>query len=128
MADQSTFAAEAMQYAPQLYSAALRMTRNEADVLFDCQCRNNGGQIVEVKDFATTISVPQLNQQPENGQITNSIGASLADAEIPSANEVCPNGKWDIVNPQLAFAGGFQLYAVVSSGNASETIYSEYAQ
>jgi RNA polymerase sigma-70 factor (ECF subfamily) len=31
VADQSTFAAQAMQYAPQLYSAALRMTRNSAD-------------------------------------------------------------------------------------------------
>src|SRR5215207_4539559 len=31
MADQAAFAAEAMQYAPQLYSAALRMTRNAAD-------------------------------------------------------------------------------------------------
>jgi RNA polymerase sigma-70 factor (ECF subfamily) len=31
VADKSTFADEAMQYAPQLYSAALRMTRNQAD-------------------------------------------------------------------------------------------------
>ena len=31
MADRSAFADEAMQYAPQLYSAALRMTRNSAD-------------------------------------------------------------------------------------------------
>ena len=31
MADQSTFASQAMEYAPQLYSAALRMTRNQAD-------------------------------------------------------------------------------------------------
>jgi RNA polymerase sigma-70 factor (ECF subfamily) len=31
MADRHAFAAEAMQYAPQLYSAALRMTRNAAD-------------------------------------------------------------------------------------------------
>ncbi len=31
MADQSTFAEQAMEYAPQLYSAALRMTRNQAD-------------------------------------------------------------------------------------------------
>ncbi|MFN8021479.1 MAG: sigma-70 family RNA polymerase sigma factor [Acidimicrobiales bacterium] len=31
MADRSAFADEAMQYAPQLYSAALRMTRNAAD-------------------------------------------------------------------------------------------------
>lgn len=31
MADQATFADEAMQYAPQLYSGALRMTRNRAD-------------------------------------------------------------------------------------------------
>lgn len=31
MADQRTFTSEAMQYAPQLYSAALRMTRNSAD-------------------------------------------------------------------------------------------------
>ena len=31
MADQQAFAAVAMQYAPQLYNAALRMTRNRAD-------------------------------------------------------------------------------------------------
>ena len=31
MADQATFAEEAMQYAPQLYSGALRMTRNRSD-------------------------------------------------------------------------------------------------
>ena len=31
MADRATFAADAMQFAPQLYSAALRMTRNGAD-------------------------------------------------------------------------------------------------
>jgi len=31
MADRGAFAAEAMQYAPQLYSAALRMTRNPSD-------------------------------------------------------------------------------------------------
>ena len=31
MADRAAFAEEAMQYAPQLYSAALRMTRNPAD-------------------------------------------------------------------------------------------------
>ncbi len=31
MADRATFAADAMQYAPQLYSGALRMTRNGAD-------------------------------------------------------------------------------------------------
>jgi RNA polymerase sigma-70 factor (ECF subfamily) len=31
VADRATFADQAMQYAPQLYSAALRMTRNQAD-------------------------------------------------------------------------------------------------
>ncbi len=31
MADQEDFAAQAMQYAPQLYSAAMRLTRNSAD-------------------------------------------------------------------------------------------------
>ena len=31
MADRDAFATDAMQYAPQLYSAALRMTRNSAD-------------------------------------------------------------------------------------------------
>ena len=31
MADQKDFAAQAMEFAPQLYSAALRMTRNRAD-------------------------------------------------------------------------------------------------
>jgi RNA polymerase sigma-70 factor (ECF subfamily) len=31
VADRETFAEQALQYAPQLYSAALRMTRNQAD-------------------------------------------------------------------------------------------------
>jgi len=31
VADRAEFTKEAMQYAPQLYSAALRMTRNPAD-------------------------------------------------------------------------------------------------
>ena len=31
MADQAVFADQAMQYAPQLYAAAMRMTRNKAD-------------------------------------------------------------------------------------------------
>jgi RNA polymerase sigma-70 factor (ECF subfamily) len=31
VADQSTFADQAMEFAPQLYSAAMRMTRNQAD-------------------------------------------------------------------------------------------------
>jgi RNA polymerase sigma-70 factor (ECF subfamily) len=31
MADQATFADQAMEFAPQLFSAALRMTRNRAD-------------------------------------------------------------------------------------------------
>src|SRR6056297_1254529 len=31
MADQALFADQAMEYAPQLYSAAMRMTRNKAD-------------------------------------------------------------------------------------------------
>src|SRR5918912_4454987 len=31
MADQATFADQAMEYMPSLYSAALRMTRNRAD-------------------------------------------------------------------------------------------------
>jgi RNA polymerase sigma-70 factor (ECF subfamily) len=31
MADQATFAEQAMEFAPQLYSAAVRMTRNQAD-------------------------------------------------------------------------------------------------
>jgi RNA polymerase sigma-70 factor (ECF subfamily) len=31
VADRETFAEQAMEYAPQLYSAALRMTRNQAD-------------------------------------------------------------------------------------------------
>ena len=31
VADQSTFAEQAMEFAPQLYSAAMRMTRNQAD-------------------------------------------------------------------------------------------------
>jgi RNA polymerase sigma-70 factor (ECF subfamily) len=31
VADRATFAEQAMEYAPQLYSAALRMTRNQAD-------------------------------------------------------------------------------------------------
>lgn len=97
-----------------------------AAVLFNGQCRNNGGQIVEVKDFATTASVTQPDLRPENGQLTGSISASLADAATPTARQVCPNGNWTIVNPTLSFQGGFELFAVVSSGNTQLRIDSEF--
>jgi hypothetical protein len=97
-----------------------------AAVLFNGQCRNKGGQIVEVKDFATTTSVTQPDLRPENGQLTGSISASLADASTPTARQVCPNGNWTIENPVLSFQGGYELFAVVSSGNAQLRIDSEF--
>lgn len=104
-------------------SATISLT---APVLFNGQCRNNGGQIVPVKNFALTLTATQPNVTFQNGQITSSITVSLSSAQPPSARAVCPNGNWTIQNSNFAFAGNYELSALVFSGNSSVTIFSEF--
>lgn len=91
------------------------------------QCRNHGGQIVEVKDWRSTASGQQLNQRPENGQINGAISISASAAASPSASQVCPNGQWTLTNVSKVFVGGIDLYAVVHRQDGStERVDSEY--
>jgi hypothetical protein len=60
------------------------------------QCRNHGGQIVEVK--STTQTAPRSTGQlsPKNGKLTV---PSLSSGPVPSdadfeRNATCPNGNW----------------------------------
>jgi hypothetical protein len=62
------------------------------------QCRNRGGQIVEVKSQVTGASVSADELQPKNGKLTVP-ALSSADAGTPSADDfeaqaTCPNGNW----------------------------------
>lgn len=98
----------------------------EAPVLFDGRCQNNGGQVVPVKDFALTISASQPNLRLENGQISGSISVDLSQAVPPGARAVCPNGNWTVIPETFAFAGRYQLSALVFSGTSSITILSAY--
>jgi hypothetical protein len=60
------------------------------------QCRNNGGQIVEVKSQVTGAARTTGSLSPKNGRLAV---PSLTSAPVPSAAEfeaqaTCPNGNW----------------------------------
>ena len=60
------------------------------------QCRNHGGQIVEVKSQVTNVPSTTGQLSPKNGRLTV---PSLSSAPAPSdaqfeAQATCPNGNW----------------------------------
>lgn len=60
------------------------------------QCRNRGGQIVEVKSQVTGAARTTGSLSPKNGRLAV---PSLTSAPVPSAAEfeaqaTCPNGNW----------------------------------
>ena len=66
MADQADFAQQAMEYAPQLYSAAMRMTRNRADAASADLRRLVGlspGTLIEI-DVSLTPAIPPAEPDP----------------------------------------------------------------
>ena len=101
VADQSTFADQAMEYAPQLYSAALRMTRNQADAERPLP---SGG--VEVMGWTGTRMAPLI----EPARVRPARGEVAVEAEPPPRR---PAQKHDVQNkkrdqgikqlPQAAF-------------------------
>jgi len=98
MADQATFADEAMQYAPQLYSGALRMTRNRSDAedlvqetflrAFRSWDQYRPG--TQCKSWLFTICRNVFLRQKERGQRHD---------EIISENVDRSAGPFDVVNP-----------------------------
>ena len=60
------------------------------------QCRNNGGQIVEVKSQVKTAPVTTGSLSPKNGRLTV---PELTSSPVPTAAQfealaTCPNGNW----------------------------------
>lgn len=60
------------------------------------QCRNHGGQIVEVKSQATTVPATTGNLAPKNGRLRVT---ALSSSPVPTAAQfeaqaTCPNGNW----------------------------------
>ena len=60
------------------------------------QCRNHGGQIVEVKSQAESAPTTTGSLSPKNGRLTV---PSLNSGPVPSAGDfeamaTCPNGNW----------------------------------
>jgi hypothetical protein len=60
------------------------------------QCRNHGGQIVEVKSQAESAAVSTGRLAPKNGRLTV---PSLTSSPVPTAADfeaaaTCPNGNW----------------------------------
>lgn len=60
------------------------------------QCRNHGGQIVEVKSQAESTPTSTGSLSPKNGKLTV---PSLSSGPVPSASDfeamaTCPNGNW----------------------------------
>jgi hypothetical protein len=60
------------------------------------QCRNHGGQIVEVKSQVTGATATTGSLSPKNGRLTV---PSLSSSPVPTAADfeaqaTCPNGNW----------------------------------
>jgi hypothetical protein len=60
------------------------------------QCRNHGGQIVEVKSSVQTAPVTTGSLSPKNGRLSV---PSLTSSPVPTAADfeaqaTCPNGNW----------------------------------
>jgi hypothetical protein len=60
------------------------------------QCRNHGGQIVEVKSTTQSAPTSTGNLSPENGRL---FVPQLSSGPVPTAsqfeaNATCPNGNW----------------------------------
>ncbi len=60
------------------------------------QCRNHGGQIVEVKSQVTTAPTTTGSLSPKNGRLSV---PALSSSPVPSAADftaqaTCPNGNW----------------------------------
>jgi hypothetical protein len=60
------------------------------------QCRNHGGQIVEVKSQALTAPTTTGRLRPKNGRLDV---PQLQSGPVPTdatfeANATCPNGNW----------------------------------
>jgi hypothetical protein len=60
------------------------------------QCRNHGGQIVDVKSQVTTAPTSTGSLSPKNGKLTV---PSLSSSPVPTASQfeaqaTCPNGNW----------------------------------
>lgn len=60
------------------------------------QCRNHGGQIVEVKSQVTTAPTTTGSLSPKNGRLTV---PPLSSSPVPTAADfeaqaTCPNGNW----------------------------------
>jgi hypothetical protein len=59
------------------------------------QCRNHGGQVVEVKTQKTTGSSSGPLSPTRNGQlVVPPVGTSAPSAADMTANARCPNGNW----------------------------------
>ena len=59
------------------------------------QCRNHGGQIVEVKSQPTTAPATTGNLAPKNGRLNvTALSSSVPTAAQFEAQATCPNGNW----------------------------------
>jgi hypothetical protein len=59
------------------------------------QCRNRGGQIVEVKSQVTTVPATTGNLAPKNGRLrVTALSSSVPTAADFVAQATCPNGNW----------------------------------
>jgi hypothetical protein len=80
------------------------------------QCQNNGGNFPAPKNYDFgPLTGPTTNITPHNGQITFSV--SVGPPTLPSASDLCPNGKkWTVVILSLTYKN-VQLFLDDTSGN-----------
>ncbi len=81
-------------------------------------CRNRGGNIVEVKAQVETVPSSTGQLEPKNGRLTV---PSLTSAPVPTAAEfaalaVCPNGNWTKITRTDTIALESSVYTLTFAG------------
>jgi hypothetical protein len=88
------------------------------------QCRNHGGQIVEVKSTVQGATVSTGSLSPKNGRLrvpALSVGTPPTDAQF-TANATCPNGNWTKLVQQGTVALSSFTYTLTFAGFTSPYI------
>jgi hypothetical protein len=67
----------------------------DANYTATVQCRNHGGQIVDVKSQAEAAPTTTGRLRPKNGRLdVTALGSDVPSAADFEAMAICPNGNW----------------------------------
>jgi hypothetical protein len=93
----------------------------DAQVRVSADCQNPGGNIAPGQAYTTSVTKTSEAERPENGQVTGSVTFDFGAVANPTAADVCPNAKWEVINVQKSILS-YDFYAVVNPGPSEVVI------